>query len=69
MNEQDVQTLLNMIRHGGSFVRLLAIAAQQADPHNLEEIKKAFPEYWTFYSEKSMEGKDFNDSMKKLQMF
>lgn len=38
------ETLFQMDKYGGNFVRKLADAMRAADPENLERIKAAFPE-------------------------
>ena len=41
----------NMIKHGGSFVKVLGAALRQADWVNEHKIKNAFPDYWEEYKE------------------
>ena len=50
MTAEDRQTIQNMARYGGEFVKCLANAALHADNINLEKLKAAFPEYWVEYA-------------------
>lgn len=50
MNEQDIKTIYNMNKFGGSFVKKLAELALLADDTNLKRIKAAWPEYWEKYA-------------------
>lgn len=45
----DYLVIAAMQKHGGSFVKALALAAFAADPDNLDRIKTAFPEMWERY--------------------
>ena len=50
-HDQDRWTINAMIEHGGGFVKALGNAALRADDRNLAIIKKAFPDYWTYYQD------------------
>jgi hypothetical protein len=41
--------IVAMERHGGSFVRSLAVCFRKADPINFEKLRQAFPEIWEEY--------------------
>jgi len=43
------ETVQNMLRFGGSFVKALARAAECADPINLKKLVQAFPDYFDEY--------------------
>jgi len=49
MNDEDRRIIEAMQTYGGSFVKVLAQAAQLADSENLDRIKCAFPDYWEKY--------------------
>ena len=49
-----------MSKFGGGFVKALAQVAYQADPNNLEKIKKSFPEYWAEYEDMGKHLKEKN---------
>lgn len=51
LSREELFTVDNMIRYGGSFVRSLAVAYQFADGPNRDKIRLlAFPEIWQSYS-------------------
>ncbi len=49
MTDQDMLTLDEMEKRGGSFVRAMAQACRHADASNLYRMKQAFPEYFEQY--------------------
>lgn len=52
LSREENFTVLNMIQHGGSFVRSLATTYQLADGQNRDKIRLlAFPEIWNSYSD------------------
>jgi len=51
MNEQDLNTVENMEKYGGSFVKAIAVLARHADPINLQKIKNTWSKYWKNYEE------------------
>jgi hypothetical protein len=52
LSREEHFTVLNMIQHGGSFVRSLATTYQLADGQNRDKIRLlAFPDIWEKYSE------------------
>ena len=55
MNEQDLNTVENMDRYGGSFVKALAVLALNADSDNLKKIKNTWWKYWKIYEEEEGE--------------
>ena len=50
MDNVDHWTIHAMIKTGGSFVKALGLAAQQADDDNLCRIKVTWPVYWNHYA-------------------
>jgi hypothetical protein len=46
----DFSVIEAMQKHGGSFVKHLAIAAYNADTANLNKIKATWPDYWVKYA-------------------
>ena len=54
MSEEDLETIAQMEKRGGSFVKALANAARFADPDNLATIKIAFPGYWKTYRDRAV---------------
>lgn len=51
MNEDDLKVVECMEKYGGSFVKHLARLCYQADPINLELIKKTWSKYWSQYTQ------------------
>lgn len=51
MSPNDEETLAAMEKYGGSFVKIIALAAKVADSDNFKRLKTAFPEYWEKYGE------------------
>lgn len=49
LTDEDIKTLENMEKYGGSFVKILAQLAWRADRQNLGKIKDTWPEYWKTY--------------------
>ena len=49
MTEEEVKTVENMEKYGGSFVKALAQCFWHADPINFVLLKNAFPRYWEEY--------------------
>ena len=49
MTPQDLNTVENMDRYGGSFVKALAVLARHADHNNLQKIKNTWSVYWKEY--------------------
>lgn len=50
LNEQEFKTVENMGKHGGSFVKALAVLFHHADNHNKRLLITTFPVYWAMYS-------------------
>ena len=50
--EDDFDTVDNMERFGGSFVKALANAMRHADKTNFTILKNSFPRYWNEYNQK-----------------
>ncbi len=46
---QDYEIVQAMHKYGGSFVKIIAQACEQADHLNYVKLKNAFPEYWKQY--------------------
>ena len=46
----DYDVIVAMDKSGGGFAKALAGAARRADSHNLDRIKRAFPDYWEQYT-------------------
>lgn len=53
MSELDLETIAQMEKRGGSFVKALANCARHADPGNLAIIKTAFEGYWLTYQRRA----------------
>lgn len=51
MNEEENDTVDNMDKLGGSFVKALAQCFYHADRNNIDKLKEAFPKYWKEYSQ------------------
>ena len=51
MNEQDLNTVENMEKYGGSFVKAIAVLARHADHTNLQKIKNTWSKYWKIYED------------------
>lgn len=49
--EADRRVIRAMLKFGGGFAVCLGEAALHADKDNLDRIKKAWPEYWSKYTE------------------
>ena len=47
--DRDYSMVEQMERHGGSFVRALAMLLQRADPINYSKLENTFPEYFEEY--------------------
>lgn len=50
---KDIKMIEAMNKYGGSFVKALAQALQQADPENYYKLIATFPEYVKTYKEMS----------------
>ena len=50
MTIEDTRIIESMQTHGGAFVKALAEAMRLADPYNMTQIKDAFPDLMTAYS-------------------
>ena len=61
MNDKDFNTVQAMKKHGGSFVKALAGAAEVADPNNLELIKQTWHDYWKKYEAMGNDQPPIND--------
>ena len=59
MNEEDTKIIAAMLKYGGGFVKSLANAANNADQHNLQRLKSAFPDYWADYLDKANQDDNF----------
>lgn len=51
MTDEEFDTIDNMTKFGGSFVKALAECFTHADPINFKILKEAFPRYWKQYSQ------------------
>ena len=49
-NRKEFDTVENMNKYGGSFVKALAECFHHADCINKDKLIKAFPEYWKQYA-------------------
>lgn len=49
MTDQEFETVENMTKYGGSFVKALAECFRHADPNNFQILKSVFSEYWAQY--------------------
>ena len=49
--KQKLDTIDNMEKMGGSFVKALAECFRRADCNNFEILKEAFQKYWDEYSQ------------------
>lgn len=49
-SDRDLQIMLAMRTHGGSFVVALGEAWMHADDFNSARLRVAFPEYWDQYA-------------------
>lgn len=63
MTDQELKTVQNMVRFGGSFVKALGQAFLHADATNFHKLKLAFPEYWEQYERfgRKPEGENLQD--------
>lgn len=50
LNEQEFNTVENMSKYGGSFIKALAECFHHADVHNKRLLITTFPTYWEQYS-------------------
>ena len=50
-SDRDLQIMLAMQKHGGSFVAALGAAWIRADDENSQKLKETFPEYWRSYAD------------------
>lgn len=51
MTDQELNTVEEMEKYGGGFVKALAECLRRADLINFEKLKTTFPEYWVKYDE------------------
>jgi len=51
MTDQEMDTVDNMQKMGGSFVKALAECFYRADPKNFIKLKECFSNYWKEYSQ------------------
>lgn len=50
-SDRDLQIMLAMREHGGSFVVCLGEAWMHADDENSQRLKETFPEIWRNYAD------------------
>jgi len=51
MTEKEMDTVDNMAKMGGSFVKSLSECFLSADPQNFMKLKECFSNYWKTYSQ------------------
>lgn len=49
LNEEEFKIVDNMAKHGGSFIKALAVCFHHADVHNKRLLITTFPTYWAMY--------------------